>query len=113
MLLYANRSTAQAQGRISYPPISPTRFHWGSQSACHEQAPTGRRYMAAGPERDEGVLLFVRHPRSSERGVMMMYVCLGRAWHRRHRRAKPMQVEWELETAMPVGLYQDTKRVAG
>ena len=28
-------------------PLSPTRFHWESQSTCHEETPTGRRYISA------------------------------------------------------------------
>lgn len=28
-------------------PISPTRFHWESQSTCHEGAKAGKRYLSA------------------------------------------------------------------
>lgn len=94
-------------------PISPTRFHWESQSTCHQGAPAGRRYLAAGRGSEGSVLLFVRQRRGDERGVTMPYVCLGRGWYAGHRGARPMQVEWELETAMPAGLYQETKRAAG
>jgi superfamily II DNA or RNA helicase/HKD family nuclease len=94
-------------------PISPTRFHWESQSTCHEGAPAGKRYMAARPGSAGNVLLFVRQRRSDERGVTMPYVCLGRGWYLGHRGGRPMQIEWELERAMPAGLYQETKRAAG
>ena len=69
--------------------------------------------MAAGKGSEGGVLLFVRARRSDERGVTMPYVCLGNGWYRGHKGSRPMQVEWELEVAMPAGLYQETKRAAG
>jgi hypothetical protein len=94
-------------------PISPMRFHWESESTRHEGAPAGKRYMAAEKGSEGNVVLFVRQRRSDERGVTMPYVCLGRGWYRGHRGARPMQVGWELESAMPAGLYQETKRAAG
>lgn len=95
-------------------PISPTRFHWESQSTCHEDAPAGRRYVAARRDGTGGhVLLFVRQRRSDDRGETMPYLCLGRAFYRGHRGGRPMGIEWELETAMPSGWYQENKRAAG
>jgi superfamily II DNA or RNA helicase/HKD family nuclease len=148
-------------------PISPTRFHWESQSTCHEDAPAGRRYMAARSSASDGaaaptkdraavpptwqdgasvpsprsgerarvrgrseaielpdssrtdpappgnVVLFVRQRRSDDRGETMPYLCLGRVFYREHRGGRPMQIEWELETAMPSWWYQETKRAAG
>jgi superfamily II DNA or RNA helicase/HKD family nuclease len=94
-------------------PISPTRFHWESQSTCHEDTPTGRRYIAARPGSPNHVLLFVRQRRRDDRGETMPYVHLGPAYYRSHRGARPMQVEWDLVHAMPPWLYQETKRAAG
>ncbi|MDQ3034817.1 MAG: DUF3427 domain-containing protein [Myxococcota bacterium] len=94
-------------------PISPTRFHWESQSTCHEDAPAGRRYLAASPTSKNNILLFVRQRRTGDRGETMPYVHLGRGFHRAHRGARPMQFEWDLEHAMPAWLYQETKRAAG
>ncbi len=94
-------------------PISPARFHWESQSTCHVDAPAGRRYMAARRDGEANVVLFVRQRRSDDRGETSPYLNLGRVFYRGHRGARPMQVEWELETSMPAWWYQETKRAAG
>lgn len=93
-------------------PISPARFHWESQSTCHEAAPAGKRYLAAKPGADSGVLLFVRQRRSLD-GITQPYVNLGPAFYRSHRGGRPMQIEWDLQTPMPPWMYQETKRAAG
>jgi len=94
-------------------PISPKRFHWESQSTCHPEAPAGRRYLAAKKTSESSAVLFVRQRRQDDRGETMPYVCLGRAFYATHRGARPMQIEWDLEAAMPAGMYQETKRAAG
>ncbi len=92
--------------------ISPTRFHWETQSNCHEGTPTGRRYLESGTGKGH-VLLFVRKRRVDARGVTSPYVFLGDARHASHRGARPMQIEWELTRPMPAALYQETKVAAG
>lgn len=94
-------------------PMSPTRFHWESQSTCHEDTPTGRRYLAATPEAKHRVLLFVRQRPSTDRGETMPYVHLGPGTYSVHRGNRPMQIEWDLIHPMPMWLYQETKRAAG
>jgi hypothetical protein len=94
-------------------PISPTRFHWESQSTSHAEAPTGQRYQSAKPNSPTTVLLFVRERRTDDRGETMPYVNLGPAYYRTHRGARPMQIEWDLAHPMPAWLYQETKRAAG
>ena len=93
--------------------ISATRFHWESQSNCHEGTSTGQRYMRATRGSKDRVLLFVRPRRSDERGETMPYTLLGRAFYLEHHGKRPMQIQWELETAMPAALYQETKVAAG
>ncbi len=46
-------------------------------------------------------------------GETMPYLCLGNATYRAHRGARPMQIEWELERAMPAGFWQEVKVAAG
>ncbi|UJR85256.1 DUF3427 domain-containing protein [Sandaracinus amylolyticus] len=94
-------------------PISPTRFHWESQSTCHESAPAGKRYIAAKRGAANQVLLFVRERQTGERGERLPYVNLGPGWYRSHRGGRPMQIEWDLQYAMPARMYQETKRAAG
>ena len=94
-------------------PLSPSRFHWETQSNCHAGTPTGRRYLAAGKAEDQHVLLFVRQRRKDPRGVTSPYVLLGGCRPVEHRGERPMQIEWELERPMPAGLYQEIKVAAG
>jgi len=93
-------------------PLSPTRFHWESQSTCHAGTPTGRRYLRVGDGRQRAVL-FVRETQSDERGVASPYTCLGDVRYVHHRGARPMQIEWELETPMRADFYQQAKLAAG
>lgn len=93
--------------------ISETRFHWESQSNCHDRTNTGRRYVAATREGNGRVLLFVRARKADERGETMPYTLLGPAFYLEHRGGRPMKVQWELETAMPAGMYLETKVAAG
>lgn len=97
--------------------ISATHFHWESQSNCHENTPTGRRYVRASREAaargDEHVLLFLRARKTDARGETMPYTFLGPAFYRKHRGAQPMQIEWELAHPMPAAVYQETKVAAG
>ncbi len=93
--------------------ISPTRFHWETQSNCHDGTDTGRRYLRASTTSAERVLLFVRTRKKDARGETMPYALLGPAFHHAHRGGRPMQIEWELETPMPAAFYQATKIAAG
>ena len=93
-------------------PISDRLFHWETQSNCHEDTPTGRRYMSVGSDGQQA-LLFVRRRRSDERGETMPYTLLGPCAYRGHRGARPMQIEWELERSMPAAFYQEVKLAAG
>ncbi len=93
-------------------PISANVFHWETQSSCSEQTPTGRRYLTVGAG-DHQALLFVRQRRQDDRGVTLPYTLLGPCSYRRHRGARPMQIEWELSRPMPAALYQELKLAAG
>ena len=93
--------------------ISPTRFHWESQSSCHEDTETGRRYVRATRGSGHHVLLFVRQRRTDDRGETKPYVLLGSCAYDGHRGGRPMRIEWILEHPMPAGLYQETKIAAG
>ena len=92
--------------------LSPTRFHWESQSHCHPDTPTGKRHLDTrrGCNR---ALLFVRPRRQDARGVTMPYVCLGDVFCTSSRGERPKQIEWELAVPMPARLYQESKIAAG
>ncbi len=93
-------------------PISPTRFHWESQSTVHDAMKTGLRYVH---HRDEGteVWLFVRRTRSTRPDITAPYTFVGPAAYVRHQGGRPMAIEWQLARPMPAWLYQETKLAAG
>jgi superfamily II DNA or RNA helicase/HKD family nuclease len=94
-------------------PLSPGVFHWESQSNCHEATPTGRRYLELRRGGAQQALLFVRQRRRDDRGMTAPYLLLGPVYYRTHRGGRPMQVEWELERAMPAREFQEMKVAAG
>lgn len=93
-------------------PISPTLFHWESQSTTSSDSPTGQRYINHSA-RGEQVMLFVRARKRDARDETLPYTCLGYATYLRHESSRPMRVVWELERAMPAGFYQEAKVAAG
>lgn len=93
-------------------PISPTRFHWESQSVTRADSETGRRYREHA-QRNWRILLFVRQARTDERGVTMPFLFLGPARYVEHESEKPMRITWELERAMPPEWFRQVKVAAG
>ncbi len=93
-------------------PISPTLFHWESQSRTAPESPTGQRYINH-VARGSRVILFARENRDDERGVSSPYLCLGAARYVSHESSRPMRVTWELERPMPAEVFQEFKVAAG
>ena len=93
-------------------PISPTLFHWESQSRTATASPTGQRYINH-VARGSRVVLFVRENKRDERGVSTPYLCLGAAHHVSHQSDRPMQIVWELDRPMPADIYSRAKVAAG
>ena len=79
--------------------ISPTRFHWESQSTTTERSPTGRRYQHHA-EDGSAVILFARL-NQSERA----FLCLGPARYVSHVGEKPMAIVWDLDVAIPGDVF--------
>jgi hypothetical protein len=92
-------------------PISPTRFHWESQSRTRADSEVGRRYQAPPP--DWRILLFVRQRRKDARGVTAPFLLLGPVRYAGHRGERPMQITWTLETPAPAAWFQRVKLAAG
>jgi hypothetical protein len=92
--------------------ISRTRFHWESQSGVHADTKTGQRYVHHA-RHDHAILLFVRERRKTRADVTMPYTFLGPCEYVRHEGARPMAIEWQLESPMPAGLFQEVKVAAG
>jgi hypothetical protein len=93
-------------------PISPTEFHWESQSVTRADSPTGRRYVNHEREGSH-VLLFLRERKKDGRGETMPYRFLGPVSYVRHEGERPMRIVWRLRHAMPAELFQEAKVVAG
>lgn len=81
-------------------PISPTLFHWESQSTTSVGSPTGQRYLSGAST----VLLFVRHEQKDEFGTSP-YTFLGPIYYVSHTGDRPIAITWQLEHAMPTDLF--------
>ncbi len=79
--------------------VSPTRFHWQSQSTTGAGSPTGRRYVL---QRQNGArfLLFVRPKRGDA------FVFLGPLRYVSHTGSRPMSIYWDLEHPMPAWFFE-------
>jgi hypothetical protein len=93
-------------------PISPTRFHWESQSTTSATSPVGQRYINH-VVRGSNVLLFVRAVNEDDRGESNPFVCLGPARYVSHQSSRPIQIIWELNRPMPPDIYDYAKVAAG
>ena len=87
--------------------ISPTQFHWESQSTTTRQSPTGQRYIR---HRELGghILLFVR-PRKRQDGLTVPYTFLGPVDYVSHKQERPIQFVWQLRQPMPADFFRQAK----
>ena len=88
-------------------PISPTLFHWESQSTTSVGSPTGQRYING----SSTVLLFVRHEPKDEFGTSP-YLFLGPARYVSHEGDRPIAFTWRLQTPMPTDFLNIASAVA-
>lgn len=86
--------------------ISPSEFHWESQSTTSVASPTGQRYIN---QRRNGtrVLFFVR-----ETSDQRAFLYVGPAHYRRHTDDRPIAITWQLERELPAEFFL-TARAAG
>jgi hypothetical protein len=82
-------------------PISPTLFHWESQSRTTIASPTGQRYLNS----TSTVLLFVRETDTDEYGTGAPFLFLGPAEYVSHKGEKPIAITWKLQHAMPTDFF--------
>jgi superfamily II DNA or RNA helicase/HKD family nuclease len=81
-------------------PISPTLFHWESQSTTSVSSKTGQRYLTGSSR----VLLFAREKKSDEFGTAP-YLFLGQARYVEHTGDRPIAITWQLDHAMPTDFF--------
>lgn len=79
--------------------VSPTRFHWQSQSTTGENSPTGQRYVC---QRENGAqfLLFVRPRRGDP------FLFLGPLRYVSHSGSRPMSIYWDLDYQIPASFFE-------
>jgi len=79
--------------------ISPTRFHWQSQSTASVDSKSGLSYQQ---QKMNGAtfLLFVRHKASEP------YIFLGPLTYLSHKGSRPMSIEWQLSHPMPAWFFE-------
>lgn len=82
-------------------PISPTLFHWESQSTTTVASRTGQRYLTGAST----VLLFVRETQQDAFGTAP-YLFLGPASYVAHEGERPIAITWRLGHAMPSEFFQ-------
>ena len=105
-----NKSEAEYSPSTMYRdyPISPTLFHWESQSTTSVASETGSRYLSGGSK----VLLFIRREKKNECGTAP-YTYLGAATYVAHSGDRPIAITWRLNHPMPGDLYADSALAVG
>ena len=95
------KSTEHFSPTTSYEDyaLSPTLFHWQTQSTTSDTSPTGQRYISGAAD-GWRFLLFVRAT------VDDQFTFLGPARYRSHQGSRPMNVVWELDVPIPPALMQ-------
>ncbi|HET7326235.1 MAG TPA: DUF3427 domain-containing protein [Nocardioidaceae bacterium] len=89
--------------------ISPTLFHWESQSTTSVTSKTGRRYL----EGQSQVLLFSRDTKTDAYGGGAPYLFLGSADYVSHTGDRPIAITWRLAQAMPTDIFTTASVAAG
>ncbi len=89
-------------------PISPTLFHWESQSTTSLSSETGQRYVNGTSK----VLLFAREAPRVESGTSA-YLFLGEGHHVKHEGERPIAITWDLSHPMPTDFFTSATVAAG
>lgn len=92
--------------------LSPSRFHWQSQSGTRPTDEKGKRHVEH-KERGITPLMFVRATKLDDRGLTNPYTFLGPARLVSAEDERPMNIEWELENDMPTATYLAAAVAAG
>lgn len=81
-------------------PISPTLFHWESQSTTSVASKTGQRYLSGSSTK----LLFVRQHKSDEFGTSP-YLFAGPVRYVQHIGERPISITWLLHHPLPTDFF--------
>ena len=91
--------------------VSPSLFHWQSQSTTSADSPTGQRYIHH-VKKGSRILLFVREFKKDILGTAP-YTFLGQASYVSHTGSKPMSIVWRLEKPIPAKYLKQVQQVMG
>ncbi|MFD5537221.1 DUF3427 domain-containing protein [Streptomyces sp. NPDC127079] len=92
--------------------LSPSLFHWESQSTTAETSPTGLRYQQH-VQRGSHVLLFMRRYKDTDIGKAQPWMLIGPATYTRHEGSKPMAITWQLQHELPADVWSYSAIAAG
>lgn len=90
--------------------ISPSLFHWETQSRTSVASPTGRRYINHARE-GSNILLFARQHKVYELGTAP-YLFLGTGQYVSHTGDRPIAITWRLDRPMPTETFTASTVVA-
>jgi hypothetical protein len=90
--------------------ISPSLFHWETQSRTSAASPTGQRYLHHGRE-GSSILLFSREHKVCELGTAP-YLFLGTGQYVSHTGNRPISITWRLDRPMPTETFTASTVVA-
>ena len=109
-LITLNKSESEYSPSTMYRdyPISPSLFHWESQSTTSLASRTGQRYVQG----TSTVLLFAREEAKDEFGTSA-YLFLGEATHVSHEGERPIAITWQLAQPMPTDFFTSATVAAG
>lgn len=110
LLITLKKSEAEYSPTTMYRdyPISPTLFHWETQSTTSLASETGRRYISGAST----VLLFAREEPKVEFGTSA-YLFLGEGRHVKNEGERPISITWELVHPMPTDFFNSATVAAG
>jgi superfamily II DNA or RNA helicase len=103
LLVTLDKSSASFSPTTRYRDyaISPSLFHWETQSSASVSRPSGRRYLDSA-ENGWSFYLFVREAADS----VGQYAFLGPVRLEGHSGDRPIAIRWHLVHAMPAGLFE-------
>ena len=90
--------------------ISPSLFHWETQSRTSVKSPTGQRYLNHA-QAGSDILLFTREHKVYELGTAP-YLFLGTGQYVSHTGDRPIAITWRLDRPMPTETFTASTVVA-
>ena len=104
-LINLNKSEKEFSPSTMYEDyaISPTLFHWQSQSGDKQGSPKIQRYINQS-KTGNNISMFVREYKKNG-SYTAPYVFLGNVDYISHEGERPVSFEWKLHTPIPAGLF--------